>query len=193
MFETDASLSQPQTQDRLNLINNMTLLKEGTHVNDRYGNAVGGVISVMLDSTAKISGVVAKAGWLFTKETFLPVEWIDSFSTEGVSLKYAKGELSNLPQPQINSIQVEQGAVTDVDNRSPLAPATNRIADQLAGNSSGVYSGADTKDEGEPSQANPKNLAGSIITPANINASGTGVAGISPLVLPIVSEQDRER
>ena len=269
---TEASSPIP-AQDFSRLTKNMTLLKEGTHVNDRYGNAVGGLASVMLDSTATatVIGIVAKAGWLFTKETFIPLEWIDSIGTEGISLKYAKGELSNLPQPQTNFMQSQQEtrldsarengmvssynsfqnpparddwangrdsatepvvtgatltntaaapAVTtpavatdrgprqlehrdesgsdrgdsnaDMDRRSPLAPATNRIADQLAGNSSGPYSGADTKDEGESSHASPNNLVGNIITPANINASGTGVAGVSPLVPPVVSEQDRE-
>jgi uncharacterized protein YrrD len=262
------SSSPLPAQDSLKLTRNMTLLKEGTHVNDRYGNAVGGLASVMLDSTdtTKVTGIVAKAGWLFTKETFIPLEWIDSIGTEGISLKYAKGELSNLPQPQTNFMQSQQETVpdlarengtvsnynefqnpparddwassrdsatepvvmgaaltntaatpdvatsqgsrqlenmdesgsdrgdsnADMDNRSPLAPATNRIADQLAGNSSGPYSGADTKNEGEPSHASPNNLVGNIITPANINASGTG-AGVSPLVPPVVSEQDRER
>ena len=71
----------------------------------------------------------------------------------------------------------------DIDNSSPLSPATNRIADEIAGDSNDAHSGSDTRDQGD--QANRGVPEDTFVPPAAGNGLPAGsVAPLIPLVNP---------
>lgn len=74
-------------------------VEEGTDVIDVNGEKVGDVsgLTVASDDGA-ITGLRIKAGFLFKRETEIPVKWVEDVSTEGVILNVPKEDLEDLAE-----------------------------------------------------------------------------------------------
>jgi uncharacterized protein YrrD len=73
-------------------------LKEGTSVFTTSGEEVGKINRFILDPTTnEVTHVVVQKGWLFTEDTVVPIDMIDSANEDKVVLKEDTGEFDKLP------------------------------------------------------------------------------------------------
>jgi len=84
----------------LNISDDAPTIKEGARVSDRYDNTIGNVSALTFNNQMQLTALTVKAGFLFTKETVISMDWVETIADTSVRLKYAKEEL---PEMQVNS------------------------------------------------------------------------------------------
>ncbi len=84
----------------LNIADDAPTIKEAARVSDRYDNTIGSVSALTFNDQMQLTALTVKAGFLFTKETVVSMDWVEDIDDTTVTLKYAKEEL---PAMQANS------------------------------------------------------------------------------------------
>lgn len=87
-------------------------------------------------------------------------------------------------RPLENSNTTGTDRLAQAAQEGPLTPATNRIAEQISGDTADSYTGANTNDQGDVGRIG--GITGVPLAPASVGGSATNTTGVSPLVPPIL-------
>ncbi|HUG14910.1 MAG TPA: PRC-barrel domain-containing protein [Thermomicrobiales bacterium] len=85
MFEP-AAASAPIVENRSNIPEEDVVISEGTDVLGADGEKVGTVDEVVFDEHGRISGFIVRAGFIFTRDVRVPMDWVESAGDEHIRL-----------------------------------------------------------------------------------------------------------
>jgi uncharacterized protein YrrD len=86
MFEPARSQG-PVIENRSNIPEEDVVISEGTDVVGADGEKVGTVDEIMFDEYGKIYGFVVRAGFVFTRDVRIPMDWVESTGGEHIRLR----------------------------------------------------------------------------------------------------------
>lgn len=91
MFEA-APADAPVVETRTNLPEQDVVISEGTDVVGSDGEKIGTVDQVVFDRDGRIHGFIVKAGFIFTRDVRVPIDWVASAGEEKVHLNIASDQ-----------------------------------------------------------------------------------------------------
>lgn len=94
MYEP-APVTPPAMKPDENLPSEDVVVSSGTDVIGRDGEKIGTVDELVYDENGQITGLVVKAGMIFSDDVRIPARWIDTISGEAIQLSVTADEAEN--------------------------------------------------------------------------------------------------
>lgn len=86
MFEPARS-SGPVVENRSNIPEEDVVISQGTDVLGADGEKVGTVDELVFDEHGKVNGFIVRAGFIFTRDIRVPMDWVESTGEEHIRLR----------------------------------------------------------------------------------------------------------
>lgn len=86
MFEA-APAADVVVENRRNIPETDVVISEGTDVVGVDGDKVGTVDEIVFDSDGRITGFIVRAGFIFTRDVRIPMDWVDATGEDRITLK----------------------------------------------------------------------------------------------------------